>query len=64
MLKSCAQMSFHQSGLGMRVTFAVFLFQPLYKTVPVACSKDPLLYEYLALLDASPQRPSARAEHS
>jgi len=27
-------------------------FQPLYKTVPVACSKDPLLYEYLALLDA------------
>jgi len=27
-------------------------FQPLYKTVPDACSKDPLLYEYLALLDA------------
>jgi len=27
-------------------------FQPLYKTVPFACSKDPLLYEYLALLDA------------
>jgi hypothetical protein len=27
-------------------------FQPLYKTVPAACSKDPLLYEYLALLDA------------
>lgn len=27
-------------------------FQPLYKTVPVACSNDPLLYEYLALLDA------------
>jgi hypothetical protein len=27
-------------------------FQPLYRTVPAACSKDPLLYEYLALLDA------------
>jgi hypothetical protein len=28
-------------------------FQPLYKTVPLACSKDPLLYEYVALLDAA-----------
>jgi len=31
MLKSCPQMSFHQSGLGMRVTFAVFLSSPCIK---------------------------------
>jgi len=27
-------------------------FEPLYKTVPIAASRDPLLYEYLSLLDA------------
>ena len=27
-------------------------FQPLYRTVPVAALRDPLLYEYLSLVDA------------